>query len=51
MRPGESFQMLCTPEQKDKFERVAAHNGGAAQVERILEDGVLMRVSRVAENL
>jgi len=51
MRPGDSFQMLCTQEQQGKFERVAAHNGGAAQVERVLEDGVLIRVSRVAESL
>lgn len=43
--------MLCTPEQKGKFERVVAHNGGAAQVDRVLEDGVFMRVFRVAENL
>ena len=48
LRPGESFQFICTADQVEKMKRVAGHNGGAADIVRLEEGAVFMRVTKLA---
>lgn len=47
LRPGETFNALCNPDQVEKLRRVAVHNEGELWVNDTAAEGVTITVRKV----
>jgi len=47
IRAGESFKIICAPDQLEKMQRVIAHNGGADKIEKTEPDAVYLIVQKL----